>query len=185
MRVIAGSARHLPLKTPMGMHTRPTSDKIKETLFNILQNRLYDVRFLDLFAGSGGIGIEALSRGASFAAFVDDNRDAVRCIEENLEFTKFTEQALVFRKDVIGALRSLEKLEPFDIIFMDPPYGKDFEKQVLTYLADSSIVTEDTLLILETLCDQDVSYVKDLGFRITRRKEYKNNMHVFLERAED
>ena len=85
MRVIAGSARHLPLVTPKGLKTRPTSDKIKETLFNILRMKIYGVRFLDLFAGSGGIGIEALSEGASFCAFVDNDNEAVRCIEENLK----------------------------------------------------------------------------------------------------
>ena len=84
MRVIAGKARRLPLKTIEGLDTRPTTDRIKETLFNILQNDLYDIRFLDIFSGSGGIGIEALSRGAKEAVFVENNRAAVRCIQDNL-----------------------------------------------------------------------------------------------------
>ena len=83
MRVIAGKARRLPLKTVPGMDTRPTTDRIKETLFNMLQPELLDSRFLDLFSGSGAIGIEALSRGAAFAVFVEKNPKAVECIKEN------------------------------------------------------------------------------------------------------
>ena len=89
MRVIAGSARRLNLVTPKGNNTRPTSDRIKETLFNILSPMLYDVNFLDLFAGSGGIGIEALSRGAKSATFIEKDKEAVKCIKKNLETTHF------------------------------------------------------------------------------------------------
>ena len=88
MRVIAGKARRLPLKTVPGQNTRPTTDRIKETLFNMIQDELYGIRFLDLFAGSGAIGIEALSRGAARAVFVEDDRRAVSCIQENLAFTR-------------------------------------------------------------------------------------------------
>ena len=100
MRVIAGTARRLPLKTIAGKDTRPTTDRIKETLFNILQNDIYGVRFLDVFAGSGGIGIEALSRGAAYAAFIEQNRAAVDCIRDNLRFTHLDGQASVMQSDV-------------------------------------------------------------------------------------
>ena len=108
MRVIAGKARRLPLKTIEGLDTRPTTDRIKETLFNILQNDLYDIRFLDIFSGSGGIGIEALSRGAKEAVFVENNRAAVRCIQDNLKFTHLEQQATVLPFDVLAALARLE-----------------------------------------------------------------------------
>ena len=88
MRVIAGKARRTQLVTPEGMNTRPTADRIKETLFNMINSELYDCRFLDLFSGSGGIGIEALSRGAAFCTFVDNNNDAVTCIRKNIKKTK-------------------------------------------------------------------------------------------------
>lgn len=185
MRVIAGSARHLPLKSVAGNATRPTSDKIKETLFNILNPRLYDARFLDLFAGTGGIGIEALSRGASFAVFVDNARAAAGCIQENLEFTKFEEQSLVYKQDVISALRSLEKLEPFDIVFMDPPYGKDLELQVLSYLKRSSVISDNTLVIVEANKHTDPAVFESYGYQISRIKEYKTNQHVFLYRTSE
>ena len=113
MRVIAGKARRLPLKTIEGLDTRPTTDRIKETLFNILQNDLYDIRFLDIFSGSGGIGIEALSRGAKEAVFVENDRAAVRCIQDNLKFTHLEQQATVLPFDVLAALARLEGQRPF------------------------------------------------------------------------
>ena len=121
MRVIAGKARRLNLKTIPGVETRPTTDRIKETLFNILQPQTADCRFLDLFSGSGAIGIEALSRGAAKAVFVEKNPRACNCIRENLTFTKLANDAMVLNMDVIQAMRSLEGKEVFDIIFMDPP----------------------------------------------------------------
>jgi 16S rRNA (guanine(966)-N(2))-methyltransferase RsmD len=181
MRVIAGKARRLQLETPTGKHTRPTSDKIKETLFNILQQQVYDCRFLDLFSGSGGIGIEALSRGAGEAVFVDNDKEAVRCIKTNIKHTHFEDVSRVMAMDVSWALRSLEQLgQPFDIIFMDPPYGKGLENKILPWLLDSRLVTEDTLLILETSLEVDLSYLEHMPCEITKVKKYKSNCHVFL-----
>ena len=135
MRVIAGSARHLKLKTIEGMGTRPTTDRIKETLFNMLSFYVEDSRFLDLFSGSGGIGIEALSRGAKQAVFVEQNKKAVACIKENLTHTHLSDKAVVMSKDVMTALRLLEdEKQTFDYIFMDPPYGKLLEKEAVLYL---------------------------------------------------
>ena len=133
MRVIAGTARSLPLKTPAGMDTRPTTDRIKETLFNMLQPYLPGAVFLDLYSGSGGIGIEALSRGAGHAYFVENNRNAIACITENLQFTKFTDKATVLRQDVLGALPGIHEKE-VDVIFMDPLYHSEYEQQVLRLL---------------------------------------------------
>ena len=121
MRVIAGTARSMPLKCIEGLDTRPTTDRIKETLFNMLQPEIPGCRFLDLFGGSGAIGIEALSRGADYAAFAENNRKAYDCIGDNLAFTKLADRARVFFMDALGALRVLEGEEPFDIIFLDRP----------------------------------------------------------------
>ncbi len=184
MRVIAGSKRHFTLKTVPGKNTRPTQDRIKETLFNILQTRIYGTRFLDLFAGSGGIGIEALSRGAEFAVFADNDKRAAAVIEDNLEHTGFTEKALVINKDIKATLRMTEKLEPFDIIFMDPPYFEGLEREVLEALADSPVVSDDTLIIVEADLHTGFDYVEEIGLKIVRIKEYKTNMHVFIERQE-
>ena len=183
MRVIAGSAKSMPLKTIPGMETRPTTDRIKETLFNILQPYMCGCRFLDIFAGSGGIGIEALSRGADFCAFIEKNRKAVKVIEENLKFTRLGDRAKVLAQEAAGALHLLEREEPFDCIFMDPPYGKDLEKQMLEILKDVSYVNEDTLIIAEASLNTDFSYLESYGFRLVREKRYKTNMHVFVRKA--
>lgn len=187
MRVIAGTARRLPLKTAPGTDTRPTTDRIKETLFNILQNDIYGIRFLDLFSGSGGIGIEALSRGARHACFVEQARAAADCIRANLAFTHLQDQAVVLQCDVLTALARLEGQEPFQIIFMDPPYGKGLERSVLETFSRHrpSFVDKDTRIIVEAERREDFSYVYGLGFEILREKEYKTNKHVFLKRKEE
>ena len=181
MRVIAGKARRRNLVTPKGEHTRPTSDRIKETLFNMIQREVADCRFLDLFSGSGGIAIEALSRGASFAVLVDNYKEAQRCIRENIKATDMQDCARLMSMDVMQALRRLNDLnQPFDIVFMDPPYRKDIEADVLSYLLESNIVKEGTLIIVETSLDTDVSYMNELLCVVERIKDSKTNRHVFL-----
>lgn len=182
MRVIAGKARRLNLKTIPGDDTRPTTDRIKETLFNILQPELPDCRFLDLYSGSGAIGIEALSRGAACAVFVEKNPRACACIRENLSFTKLADSGKLLSMDVLQALRSLEGQEAFDWIFMDPPYNKGLEEQALTCLADSTLADERTGIIVEAELHTDFSYAEELGYDIVRVKEYKTNKHVFLKK---
>lgn len=182
MRVIAGTARRIPLITPEGLFTRPTTDRIKETLFNMLQSELCDARFLDLFAGSGGIGIEALSRGARECAFIEKDKNALACIRTNLKKTGFEENSQVVPMEIMAGLAALEGKRTFDIVFMDPPYGKDYEKKVLAYLKDSSIITEDSLVIFEASLETGIDDVEDLGFTIEKIKEYKTNKHIFVRR---
>lgn len=179
MRVIAGTARSLPLKTPDGMDTRPTSDRIKETLFNMLQSDITDCVFVDMFAGSGGIGIEALSRGARKAYFIENAPKAISCIEQNLAFTKFADRAIVLKQDALAALNSIYEKE-IDIIFMDPPYNQDHEKIILNLLRNMKYVTEDTLIIVEADLKTDFSYLEDYGYRLHKEKMYKNNKHMFI-----
>lgn len=182
MRVIAGKARRTQLRTLEGMDTRPTTDRIKETLFNMISHGLCDCNFLDLFAGSGGIGIEAISRGASGAVFVEKNPKAAECIRENLRCTKLEAEAEVVVTDVLSALKRLEGHKVFEYVFMDPPYNHFLEKQVLEYLADSQLLTEDALIIVEASLETDFSYLEQLGYTVIKRKEYKTNVHMFLER---
>lgn len=181
MRVIAGTARSLPLKTPKGMDTRPTTDRIKETLFNILQPYIADCVFVDLFSGSGGIGIEAISRGARKCYFVEQDREAAECIQDNLKFTKFTDSSVILKQDVLSALYHIFEKEA-DVIFMDPPYGKEYEKKVLDALKDVKYVTDNTIIIVEADLQTDFSYMDDFGFEIYKIKKYKTNQHVFIRR---
>ena len=182
MRGIAGSRRSLPLKTVEGLETRPTTDRIKETLFNILMPDISGARFLDLFAGSGGIGIEALSRGAASAVFVDNSRDAIRCINDNVKFTKFTDEAEVVRLDALSYVRALRKVD-FDIIFLDPPYAAGAERDILSVLSTKDFKNNDALIIVEAALDTDFSYAEELGFTIYKIKEYKSNKHVFMQKS--
>ena len=185
MQVIAGSARRIQLKTLPGDHTRPTSNQVKETLFNILQPIVQGSRFLDLFAGSGGIAIEALSRGAREAVLVDNSRQACAVIRDNLERTHLSEKALLLQTDAAAAVRRLSaREEPFDIIFLDPPYDAGLETTLLPLLADSPLVSADTLIILETRAERSFPDLEALGLAVRREKIYKNNKHVFLERKE-
>lgn len=181
MRVIAGTARSLRLKTPEGMDTRPTTDRIKETLFNMLQPYLPDAVFVDLFAGSGAIGIEALSRGAGHAYFAENEKKALSCIRENLQFTHLADQATVLQTDAVSALYGIHEKEA-DIIFMDPPYGCGHEERVLQALADLPFVTKQTLIVIETSLKTELSYMDELGFSLEKEKIYRTNRHIFCQK---
>ena len=142
MRVIAGSARSLPLRTIEGTDTRPTQDRIKETLFNMLQSDIPGCKFLDLYSGSGAIGIEALSRGAAKAVLVENSKKAVECIKDNLTFTKLADKADVMEMDVLSAINRLKGKDVFSIVYMDPPYSNDYERDVLAALRNSVIIDD-------------------------------------------
>ena len=181
MRVIAGTAKRLQLKTVLGDNTRPTTDRIKETLFNMLQNDIEGCRFLDLFSGSGAIGIEALSRGAKEAVFVENNKEAINCIKENLIFTKLVNSGIVMSYDVMTAISMLEgRNAKFDIVFMDPPYNKEIEKEVLDRLKQSEIIDSDTMIIVEASLNTSFSYLRDMGYELFKEKKYKTNKHMFI-----
>lgn len=185
MQVVAGSARRIQLKTPPGLDTRPTSGQIKETLFNILQPRIQGCRFLDLFAGSGAIGIEALSRGARAAVFVDHNRQAQLCIRDNLSRTRLEDRARLIPREVLGALKQLgsEKTEPFDIISLDPPYDSGWEEKVLEEIMAAKLAAPDGWIIIEARRERILQDPTSLGLEIFREKEYKNNKHIFIRRS--
>ena len=184
MRVIGGEARHLKLIAPEGRDIRPTLDSIRETLFNMLRDQLYDCIFVDMFAGSGAVGIEALSRGAGKAYFFEQNPEAVRCIIQNLKTTRFTERARVLRSDALKTLSRIKE-EAVDIVYLDPPYDKGLYKPALKALAGASFVTKETLLIAECEKREDFSFALSAGFHIIKEKSYKHNRHVFLRRTDN
>ncbi len=183
MRVIEGNNRGKVLVTPEGMDTRPTTDRIKETLFNMIAFDLPDCYFLDLFSGSGQIGIEALSRGAREAVFVEKDKNAISCIEKNIAKARLEDSSKVYKIDVSSALNQLNSHEPFDVIFMDPPYDKLIEKKVLEDLSNKAYVTENTIIIVEASLETSFDYIQGLGYEITKEKLYKTNKHIFLKKA--
>lgn len=183
MRVIAGTARSIQLKTLEGLDTRPTTDRIKETLFNILQMDIQGSNFLDLFSGSGAIGIEALSRGAASCVLVDNSKKACECIRTNLMNTRLRDKAIVMETDVITAINRLNtKGVIYDIVFMDPPYKLGTEAEVLNALVNSQIIDEYSMIIIEAAKNRDFDFVEACGFSITKIKEYKTNKHIFLRK---
>lgn len=147
MRVITGSARGTKLKTLEGLATRPTSDRVKEAMFNIIQFEVEGRRVLDLFAGSGQLAIEALSRGAAYAVLIDQSAEAVKVIKDNLKKVKFDQQASVFQSDYLRYLSSTR--EKFDIIFLDPPYAENSLENALRKISEIDILSEGGIIVCE------------------------------------
>ena len=148
MRVITGSARGRRLNELKGTQTRPTTDKVKESIFNCIQFDVEDARVLDLFAGTGQLGIEALSRGAQSAVFVDRRTDAVKLIRENLALCRLSDRAQVVCGDSMGYLSSLRT--KFDIVFLDPPYAEDLLERALAHIARFDILSPHGIMVADS-----------------------------------
>ena len=155
MRVISGSARGKVLEAVQGMDTRPTTDRVKESVFNILQFRIAGADMLDLFAGTGQMGIEALSRGAAHAVFVDQAPRAVRVVERNLAAARVKDRAEVMRADYRQALERLRG-QTFNVIFLDPPYGGELLNSALKAVELFDILSSDGIIICESSADDAV-----------------------------
>ena len=150
MRIIAGTAKGIRLKTPKGMKTRPTADRVKESVFGILAARPLDAEVLDLFAGTGNLGLEALSRGASSAMLVDKNSQSIKIMMENAILTDLAGMAVICREDVLQALRRLgNEGKSFDLIFCDPPYNLGLAPKVLQALETGGVMRDGGVLVLE------------------------------------
>jgi 16S rRNA (guanine(966)-N(2))-methyltransferase RsmD len=167
MRVISGSARGLKLKTPTNEDIRPTTDRVKESLFNIINNYIIDSNILDLFSGTGSLGIEALSRGAMKCVFVDLSKDSMSIIKDNIEKARGNDKSETMLTDYAGAISKLSlKNEKFDVIFMDPPYHKNIFIPALEKISSAKILKDDGIIIVEhdskdTLPDNVGNLVKD------------------------
>lgn len=178
MRVISGSARGLKLYAPLGMATRPTIDRIKEDIFNMISPYVYESSFLDLFSGSGAIGIEALSRGACDATFVDINN--INILNDNILRAKVKEKATIIDVDATKAIYKLYKdNKKFDIIFLDPPYSKEISKSILIEIETHNILNDDGIIICEQHIDeQDILLTNLYAYKI---KKYKTTKITFFE----
>ena len=155
MRVIAGKVRGISLKTPDGMLTRPTADRVKEALFSIIQFDLPGAKVLDLFGGTGQLGIEALSRGASSAVFVDEREEACKLIRENLKRTRFEENARVIRSDYLQFLKKCNDF--YDIILLDPPYAEVFLENSLKMITEIDILQSGGIIVTERPVEKEFS----------------------------
>lgn len=160
------------------MHIRPTTDRMKENLFNILAGRIYGARFLDIFSGTGAIGIEALSRGAASAVFVDAS--SAFLINKNLALTGFTERAAVVKLDFASALKNLnEKHMEFDIVFMDPPYDRGYVPQAANLVSDLRLLNPHGLLAAEMAPGEVAPQINDMS--LYKVKRYSTSVFFFYQ----
>ena len=168
MRVITGKARGIVLKTPSGMATRPTADRVKEAIFNIIQFDIPTASVLDLFGGTGQLGIEALSRGANRAVFIDEREDACKLIKENLKRTKLEAYGRVIRSDYMPYLKSCK--DKFDIILLDPPYAEVYLENSLKMITEIDILQSGGIIVTERPLGKDLPW-EFPGFE--RSRDYK------------
>ncbi len=181
LRVIAGEFRGRRLDRIEGMEIRPTSDKVKESLFNILGETVIDSSFLDLFGGTGGIGIEALSRGAKHVVFIDSSIKSIKVLKGNLEHMKIQEGAEVYNTDYETAIKKLHiNNKQFDIIFIDPPYSKGMAQNALVCIAANPILADDGLIIAEH-DTKDAMPDKVGNLVLYRVKQYSNTSLSFYK----
>ena len=166
MRIIAGSARRTQLVAPQGQNTRPTSDMARESLFNIIAPHVPGAHFLDIFCGSGAMGIEALSRGAKTATFIDNAHSAIQAVQTNLAKTKLATQATVLKASATQALSGLNTA--FDIIFLDPPYDTNLANQTIALLSGTSLLAPQGILIVES--PQEL--IVPAPFTLTSQRKY-------------
>lgn len=180
MRVISGSARGVNLETLEGLETRPTTDRVKESIFNLINFEITGADVLDLFSGSGALGIEAGSRGANSITLVEQNRKCVEIINNNLTKTKLKDLATVINSDWSVSLDRL-KGESFDIVIMDPPYLKDFIVPVIKRLSENNLVSEDGLILVEhEKTDKLPETIED--FKMAKQKKYGKTLVSIFRR---
>lgn len=174
--MISGTAKKRQLKVPRGLEVRPTADRVKEALFNILGGRIPGCCFLDLFAGTGNIGIEALSRGAAAVVFVEKNFKHIHVIKENLTVTGLDARARLVHLDVADALPLLGREgQGFDVIFLDPPYLKNFETGTLNGIVEQNLLAPGGVVVIESSKkDHPPRNVKDL--QIFRQEKYGDTL---------
>jgi 16S rRNA (guanine(966)-N(2))-methyltransferase RsmD len=185
MRIISGTSKGRRLVTPRSQSLRPTSDRVKESIFNILQDEIVGKVVLDLFAGTGNLGIEALSRGAKKTIFVEKGRQALRLIQRNLTQFGLEEQSEILPKDANRAIGILkQKGESFDLILMDPPYQKGLIQKTLMKLNSHQIYHKDSILVIEHNRREPLSTVMD-GWNLIRQRRIGDTLISFLTPWED
>lgn len=182
MRIIAGKRKGLNIKTIEGESTRPTRDMVREALFSILTSKIPDAKFLDLFAGSGAIGIEAISRGAVEACFSDTNSQCIKVIKENINKANFENESRVFNLDYKLVLKKL-KDEKFDVIFIDPPYNKGLGVDAITKISEYDLLADDGVIILETDTNEEVPEGIGIYEKYNSKKYGRNILNLFKRKG--
>lgn len=185
MRIIAGKAKGMRLKSPKGLATRPTADRVKEALFSILHGKIINAHILDLFAGTGALGLEALSRGASSAVFVEKHFAPWQALQFNIEKSGMKSQTEILRSDAMGFLRSWDK-KGFDIIFLDPPYQGDLANRVLEILTQRELLKPHGIIAWEKDAKDSCQVPKiPPGFKLINEKQYGDTLLLFLKEVKE
>ena len=181
MRIISGTARGTKLYTLEGKTTRPTLDRVKESLFNIIQNEIPNSIFIDIFSGSGAIGLEAASRGAKKVILCDKSKEAINIINKNIEKTHLKEKVELYNLDYEALLKTKIK-ENLDVIYIDPPYESNFAIKALELIIEKGLTNEDSTIIIET--DDEIKILKELEkleIKITDKRKYGRAILIFLK----
>jgi 16S rRNA (guanine(966)-N(2))-methyltransferase RsmD len=182
MRIISGKAKGTKLYTLEGLNTRPTLDRVKESIFNIIQNDIEGAIVLDLFSGSGAIGLEMLSRGAKSAVLCDKSIEATKVIKKNIEKTHMEEKAILYNCDFKSCIEKVQN-QKFDIIYIDPPYETNFIAKSLEQILEKNIINPESLIIVET--DDEKRIINDIekmNFTIIDKRKYGRAKIIFLNR---
>ena len=183
MRIITGKARGLHLNVPKNYDVRPTADRVKESLFNIIGSKIVDAAVLDLFAGSGNLGLESWSRGARLVRFVDNSRVSLRLTESNIQKCRAEAECKVLKHDAEAAVDLLYKQgQRFDLVFVDPPYNKGWVQKILVKLEKTPILAESGWLVAEHSMHDDIAIAVSDGYEIFRRQQYGETVLTFIRR---
>ena len=184
LRVISGKVRGLKLDTPKNEYVRPTTDRVKESLFNIINPYIIDSNVLDLFAGTGSLGIECLSRGASSATFVDVSKESINIVKSNIKKARVENESIILNLDFKNAIDRLKiQNKKFDIIFMDPPYYKNMFIDALSNIDEADLLCDDGIIVVEH--DTKDKFVDNIGrLEKTRDKKYGNTTLTFYKLEE-
>ena len=191
MRIISGKARGTKIQTIESETTRPTLDRVKESLFNIIQNKIQGTNVLDLFSGSGALGIESLSRGANLAIFCDCNSEATKVIKQNLTKTKLQDKAIIYNEDYKKCIIDLKKKKlKFDVIFLDPPYKLDLAIDSLKLIIENDLLNENAIIIIETdQKDRDKKEIQEIKDKykvdIFDERKYGRANLIFVRKIEE
>ncbi len=190
MRVISGKARGTKIQTIENNSTRPTLDRVKESLFNIIQSKVPRSNILDLFAGSGALGIEALSRNAEFAVFCDSNNECTKIIRQNLEKTKLETKALIYNNDYKSCIKNLKnKNFKFDIVFIDPPYMLNIAAESLKLIIENNLLKDEAIIVIETdQRNRDMKEIQEMNInkiKVYDERKYGRANLIFIRKIEE
>ncbi len=181
LRIIAGNLRGAKLQAPEGDNTRPTTDRIKTTMFDIIAFDISEEDVLDMFAGSGALGFECLSRGAKSATFLDIDKNAISVVQKNAEKLRVAENSTILNKNYEEFLKTTNK--QFGLIFLDPPYSKGIHQKALQLISENNCLTDEGIIVLEISSDDNFGDLESLGFEVYKEKSFQRTTLFYIRKV--